>query len=48
MKHGKLRKLKSLNESLRTSKHIEDVRDLLERCVHFVDEDSDVKGVSEL
>ena len=33
---------------LGASKHMEDVRDLLERCVHFVDEDSDVKSVSEL
>ena len=51
-KHGEKQKeslKKSLSESLKNaSKHMEDVRDLLERCVHFVDEDSDVKSVSEL
>ena len=51
-KHGEKYKeslKKSLCDSLKdASKHMEDVRDLLERCVHFVDEDSDVKSVSEL
>lgn len=51
-KHGEKQKnnLKKIlcDSIIDASKNIEEVRDLLNRCVHFVDEDSDIKSVSEL